>query len=92
VTNFIGHSPSIETFWRSIILLGRNTASYKFALAKALLEVNDPSSSISLEDLSLPYAHNVCEHLLLNDKQITGSQSTFIDMSVNNMTFMTFDY
>ena len=37
--NFIDHNPSLETYWRSIILLGRNVASYKFSLAKTLLEI-----------------------------------------------------
>ena len=29
--------PSLESYWRSVILFGRNVASYKFALAKSLL-------------------------------------------------------
>jgi hypothetical protein len=33
--------PWLEDFWRSIILLGRNVASYKFALGKSLLELAD---------------------------------------------------
>ena len=37
--NFIDHNPSLETYWRSIILLGKNVASYKFSLAKTLLEI-----------------------------------------------------
>ena len=32
-------SPSLDSYWRSIILFGRNVASYKFALAKSLLEI-----------------------------------------------------
>lgn len=35
--HFIDRHSSLETFWRSIILLGHNVASYKFALAKSLL-------------------------------------------------------
>jgi hypothetical protein len=27
-----------ETIWRSIILFGKNTASYKFSLAKGILD------------------------------------------------------
>lgn len=34
---FTETTPSLEDFWRSIILLGRNVASYKFALGKSLL-------------------------------------------------------
>ena len=61
---FIEHIPQKESCWRAIVLMGRNVASYKFALAKALLsyDVSD-DSSISLNDLALPYALNICEHL-----------------------------
>ena len=38
--NFIDETPTAETCWRSIILLWKNTASYKFELGKALLELN----------------------------------------------------
>lgn len=31
--------PALESYWRSVILVGRNVASYKFALAKSLLEI-----------------------------------------------------
>ena len=37
---FIEPKSSIETYWRAIILIGRNVASYKFALAKSLLEMD----------------------------------------------------
>lgn len=39
--------PSLESYWRSIILFGRNVASYKFALAKSLLELAEPYSRVS---------------------------------------------
>ena len=39
--SFIDKDPSLETCWRSIIFLGRNVASYKFALAKSLLEIQN---------------------------------------------------
>jgi hypothetical protein len=31
-------SPSLDNYWRSIILFGQNVASYKFALAKSLFD------------------------------------------------------
>ncbi len=37
--NFIDIQPTLENYWRSIILSGRNVASYKFALGKSLLEL-----------------------------------------------------
>ena len=78
--NFIEHKPGTESCWRAIVLMGRNVASYKFALAKALLshEVAD-DSAIRLEDLAAPFAKNICEHLRLSDKQTTSRSSTFID-------------
>jgi hypothetical protein len=36
--HFAGESQSEREHWRSIVLFGRNVASYKFALAKSLLE------------------------------------------------------
>ena len=77
---FIEPKSSIETYWRAIILIGRNVASYKFALAKSLLEMDtDNNSLIRLDDLALPFARNICEHLITADKQITSSSSTFLD-------------
>lgn len=37
---FVDKDPGLDTSWRSIILLGRNVASYKFALAKSLLDID----------------------------------------------------
>mgnify|MGYP006274534221 FL=1 len=39
MSQFTSLSASTEDYWRAIILFGRNTASYKFALAKTLLEL-----------------------------------------------------
>jgi len=60
--------------------MGLNSASYKFALAKALLnyEASD-DSVIRLEDLATPFAKNICEHLRLSEKQNTRGSGTFID-------------
>ena len=57
--NFVDVEPTLENYWRAIILFGRNTASYKFALAKSLIDVSLDSKSdlITLDDLALPYAH-----------------------------------
>lgn len=71
---------TLEDQWRAIILFGRNVASYKFALAKALLEVRpEPGSLLRLEDLALPFALQVCEHLRLEDKQATSASSAFLE-------------
>ena len=56
---FVDNNPTLDTSWRSIILLGRNVASYKFALAKSLLEINTDKSEVTLEDLAVPFAKNI---------------------------------
>jgi hypothetical protein len=38
-TNFQINDPSLESQWRAIILFGKNSATYKFAFAKSLLEI-----------------------------------------------------
>ena len=69
--NFINVEPTLENYWRAIILFGKNTASYKFALAKSLIDVSldRDSDLISLQDLALPYAMHLCEHLKHSPKQ-----------------------
>lgn len=52
ISRFMETAPSLESYWRAIILFGRNVASYKFALAKSLLDIQE--SSIALEDLARP--------------------------------------
>ncbi|MFC4687957.1 hypothetical protein ACFO4P_13510 [Epilithonimonas pallida] len=37
--NFQENDPSLESQWRSIILFGKNSATYKFAFGKSLLEL-----------------------------------------------------
>lgn len=79
--------PSLENYWRAIILFGRNVASYKFALAKSLYELDKVSNDlITLEELAEPFSRHLCEHLLHSPKQITSKTSRFIDscISYNN--------
>lgn len=72
--------PSLENYWRSIILFGRNVASYKFALAKSLYELSASSNDlITLEELAEPFSRHLCEHLKLSPKQITSRSSKFIE-------------
>ena len=82
--NFIDVEPTLENYWRAIILFGRNTASYKFALAKALIDVSleRDSDLISLEDLALPYAMHLCEHLKHSPKQSTFGSGKFINACI----------
>lgn len=72
--------PSLESYWRSIILFGRNVASYKFALAKSLLEISTTGKTlITLDELAVPFSKNLCEHLINAPKQATSSSSQFLD-------------
>jgi hypothetical protein len=54
-------------------------ASYKFALGGALLEIGAGSEVVSLDELALPFASRVAEHLRTHDKQGTFQQSRFPD-------------
>lgn len=81
MTEFLGIDPTTEDCWRSIILFGRNVASYKFALAKSLLELAPMEKTIiTLEDLAEPFSRHVTEHLKIEDKQTTSSSSKFLDI------------
>ena len=76
---FVDKSASLDTYWRSIILLGNNVASYKFALAKSLLSLNLQTNQITFDELAIPFAKNVCDHLKKNDKQVTSKSSKFLE-------------
>ena len=86
-TQFQINDPSIESQWRAIILFGKNSATYKFAFAKALLELIDrQKTKISLEELSIPFANSIDEHLKKTDKQGNASSSAFLDGCRNFIT------
>jgi hypothetical protein len=77
---FFAHDPSEETCWRAVVLFGRNVASYKFALAKSLLELTSRRDDLlRLDDLAPVYAAHLCAHLKASEKQITASSSQFLD-------------
>lgn len=77
ISRFMETAPSLESYWRAIILFGRNVASYKFALAKSLLDIQE--CNIALENLARPYAAHICEHLKKENKQGTNRSSKFLD-------------
>ena len=78
--NFVDVEPTLENYSRAIILFGKNTASYKFALAKSLIDISleRKSDLITLDDLALPYALHLAEHLKHSPKQSTAKTSQFI--------------
>jgi hypothetical protein len=80
MTRFTETTPTLDNFWRSIILFGRNVASYKFALGNALLELSGQGrDAVGLEELAVPFARSLCDHLQLADKQTTSNESRFLD-------------
>lgn len=80
---FQEENPSIESYWRSVILFGRNVASYKFSLAKSLLEIAPTGKTeITLEELAKPFSKHLCEHLKNAPKQATSKSSQFLDTCV----------
>jgi 5-methylcytosine-specific restriction endonuclease McrA len=80
MNDFTSNDPSLETQWRSIILFGRNSATYKFAFARSLLElVDNERNIITLDELSEPFSRYIMEHLKKNNKQGSSNSSGFLD-------------
>ncbi|WP_142301096.1 hypothetical protein [Mycobacterium lehmannii] len=72
-------SPASEDF-RSVVLRGRNVASFKFALAKSILSLAESgATSASLEELAVPFSRELCAHILRVDTQSTSATSRFLD-------------
>lgn len=72
-------STDAEDF-RSIVLRGRNVASFKFALAKSILTLAEGGeTAVSLERLAVPFSQELCAHLQNVDTQSTSAGSRFID-------------
>ncbi|VXC80761.1 HNH endonuclease [Sphingomonas sp. 8AM] len=80
MTPFLAVQPSSHNQFRALMLFGRNVASYKFALAKALLEVARGSDDlVRLEQLAVPYTRHLRTHLTLASKQGTSRSSRFLE-------------
>lgn len=78
--DFLSHEPLLEDYWRGIILFGRNVASYKFALAKALLDINPQAGQLlKLSDIAPSFSRHLAAHLKISDKQTTARSSQFLD-------------
>jgi len=77
---FISTQLRVEDYWRGVVLFGRNVATYKFALARALLELKPGEGQlVTLQELAAPFASHLCDHLKLADKQGTFQKSRFLD-------------
>ena len=73
VGGYLDYNPNEFDYFRSIILFGKNIASYKFALGKSILELASQDREIvTLEELSEPMSRYTCEHLKRSPKQITN--------------------
>lgn len=78
--NFLENDLSLESQWRAIILFGKNSATYKFAFGKALLELaSKEKNGISISELAPIYVNSILEHLKENEKQGNSSSSTFLN-------------
>ena len=81
MSSFLTTKPTAENYWRGIVLLGRNVATYKLALAKSLLELTAAGKTfVTLEELALPYTRHLTEHLKHSERQITSQSSKFLDV------------
>ncbi len=84
MSNFIDKTQDDPTYWRSIILFGRNVASYKFALASSLVEaVQKDDDLVRLEDLSEPFSRHICQHIKDAPVQATSKSSRFLEACRN---------
>ena len=71
---------TLEDYWRGIILRGKNSASYKFALAQSLLDMKPQSGDlIKLGDMAPTFAKHITEHLKNSDKQGTSKSSKYLN-------------
>ena len=70
----------LEDYWRAIILRGRNEASYKFSLAKTLLDLKPESGQlIKIGELAPLFSSHIAEHLKKANKQGKSGSSQFLD-------------
>lgn len=69
-----------QSSWRSVVLFGKNTASYKFALAQSLMQLAQQGrDSVTLEELAVPFSARICEHAKTAPRQSTNRSNKFLD-------------
>ncbi len=77
MTFFNEHDLSADTLWRSLILFGKNTATYKFAFGKTLLDcIEEEKTVLTLDDLAEPFSRYLIQHLRTGYNQ--GNEGKFI--------------
>ena len=68
------HTGSLEqSSWRSVALFGKNTASYKFALALSLMQLAQQGRD------TVMLAARICEHAKAAPRQSTNRSKKFLD-------------
>jgi 5-methylcytosine-specific restriction endonuclease McrA len=74
------HQPSLESYWRGIILFGDNVATYKFALGRSLLQLaTQGKTQVTLQELAVPFSAALVEHLDSGNPQGTFGTGQFLD-------------
>lgn len=82
--NFHANDPSVESQWRALILFGKNSATYKFAFGKALLNlVSKGVDEVTLKDLSPLFVESILDHIKSSDKQGNSTTSKFLNACRN---------
>jgi hypothetical protein len=60
MAEFLERERTLENYWRAVIPFGLNVASYKFALAKTLIELSGhENQSVKLEELAEPFSRHI---------------------------------
>ena len=81
VAEFVTTAPTDRDYLRGIVLFGRNVASYKFALARSVLELAEEGQEVvPLGELAVPFSRHLCSHLQRSPKQGTSRSSRFLEM------------
>jgi hypothetical protein len=74
------HELQLEDYWRAIVLLGRNSASYKFALARTLLDLKPESGQlVTMEDIAPIFSQHIANHLKVSERQGTSKTNKYFE-------------
>src|ERR1017187_4753854 len=80
MADFLERQRTLDSYWRALILFGRNVASYRFALAKSLIELSaEGKSFVKLEEPATPFSKHIVEYLRSAPKHATSSSSRFLE-------------
>ena len=80
IKEFVTTSPNESDALRGIVLFGVNVASYKFALARSVLEFAEKGQEvIEISELAVPFSSHIASHLHTSPKQGTSKSSRFLE-------------